>query len=329
MSKIGFWIDNARYIALPQSILPTLVAIFYASTQTNFQLLFALCALFGIIFAHLAFNLLDDYFDYKKGSPYIRKELDANGFRARMGKCSYITSGATTLKQLFSVAISLLMVASLFGIIIFLKQGISILYITIIGGILGFFYSAPPFRLSYRGLGLFVIIILFGPLLMSGTMYASCGMLDQTLLFLSIPIGILVANIGYVHDVMDVEPDKKAGKKTWAVLLNNYTAIYIFAALFNFSPWLIITTGIILKILPICYLILLILLPHSIYLFILLIRFRKNPNEKIKPKWWMQPMERWKELQKAGVDWFLIRWYLARNILIYFCLISILLILIF
>ncbi|MDR2980540.1 MAG: prenyltransferase [Bacteroidales bacterium] len=323
MKNILFWLNNARYIALPQSILPTLVAICYASTHSNFRFIYALLPFVGITCAHLAFNLFDDYFDYKKGSPYTREKLIAEGFRARLGKCDYITSGAATMKELCRAASLFLVAAILLGTIIFLKWGVGIVYLTLTGGILGFFYSAPPFRLSYRGLGLPVIIIMFGPLLMSGIMYAACGRVDTMLIYLSIPIGILVANIAYVHDVMDVEPDKKVGKKTLAVLLNNYTSIYIIAALFNFSPWILVGAGVLSGILNTWYLVTLLFLPNSIYLFILLIRFRKNPARQIQPQWWMQPMERWGEIRKGGIDWFMIRWYLARNILIYFCLICI------
>ncbi|MDL2326990.1 prenyltransferase, partial [Bacteroidales bacterium OttesenSCG-928-A14] len=267
MKGVRFWIGNARYIALPQSILPALVAICYAATFDEFRLLYAIFALFGILAAHLAFNLFDDYFDYKKDSPYIRKQLDAEGFRARLGKCDYITSGETTLRKLLQTAVILLVIALAFGTIIFLKWGMGILYIAGLGGLLGYFYSAPPLSLSYRGLGIFVIVLMFGPLLMCGVLYASCGFVDSTLIYLSIPVGILVANIAYVHDVMDVEPDKKVGKKTLAVLLNNYTAIYVFAAIFNFLPWILIVAGVALEIIPMAYLFALLLLPHSIYLF--------------------------------------------------------------
>lgn len=329
MKRVFFWIENARYVALPQSILPTIVAICYASSFSNFHFSYAILAFLGIICAHLGFNLLDDYFDYKKGSPYTRGVLNAEGFRARLGKCDYITSGAATLRQLVFAAATFLTIALVFGIIIFLKWGVGILYLAAIGGLFGIFYSAPPFRLSYRGLGLFVIIVMFGPLLMSGILYAACGMVDNTLIFLSIPIGILVANVAYVNDVLDFEPDKKVGKKTLAVLLKSYKAIYIMAALFNFLPFILIIIGILTKIIPVWYITTLLLLPHSIYLFNSLLRFKKNPSEEILPQWWMQPMEKWQAIKNAGIDWFMIRWFLARNILIYFSLIYSIIILIF
>ena len=98
MNKIGFWINNARTIALPQSVLPALCAISLGAMHEGFCWWMAIVALLGIICAHLGFNLADDYFDYKQGSVEKRKELKEN---IRKGKCSYIESGKTTLKQLF------------------------------------------------------------------------------------------------------------------------------------------------------------------------------------------------------------------------------------
>ncbi len=41
------------------------------------------------------------------------------------------------------------------------------------------------------------------------------------------------------------------------------------------------------------------------------------------PRWWMGPMGNWNEYVKAGVDWFLFRWLMARNINTFFCLVVI------
>jgi 1,4-dihydroxy-2-naphthoate octaprenyltransferase len=53
MNKIKFWIDNARSIALPQSILPSLLAISVSALHDGFSWWMAIVALFGVICAHL------------------------------------------------------------------------------------------------------------------------------------------------------------------------------------------------------------------------------------------------------------------------------------
>jgi len=42
-----------------------------------------------------------------------------------------------------------------------------------------------------------------------------------------------------------------------------------------------------------------------------------------KPYRWLGPMRDWEPVRASGVDWFLMRWLTARNILSSFCLILI------
>ena len=52
-------------------------------------------------------------------------------------------------------------------------------------------------------------------------------------------------------------------------------------------------------------------------------RFINNLPCDDTPRWWMGPMGNWNEYVKAGVDWFLFRWLMARNINTFFCLVVI------
>ncbi|MEG1555805.1 MAG: prenyltransferase [Bacteroidales bacterium] len=188
IKKLTFWIDNARYNALPQSLLPAIVAVFAASQQNTFSLFYALLAVMGIIFAHLSMNLLDDYFDYKNKGTTIRNQLAAGGIRSRIAKCEYLTSGQASVKQLLTASALFALLALFFGTFILIKQGIGILYITLITTFFGISYSGIPFKFSYHGMGELVIGLIFGPLLMSGVFYASCVMLSTFIFFISVPV---------------------------------------------------------------------------------------------------------------------------------------------
>ena len=83
MSKIGFWIKNARSISLPQSALPCLTAVVLCIGQEGFLWWLALPVLLGICAAQLGMNLADDYFDYKHASR-TRADISINSVRARM-----------------------------------------------------------------------------------------------------------------------------------------------------------------------------------------------------------------------------------------------------
>lgn len=327
--------DNARKISLPQSAIPCITAMALSIGHEGFTWYLALPVLLGVCAAHLGMNLADDYFDYRKGIPSnaIRSTLAAEGsIRARMEKCHYIQSGEATEEELFKVFWMFLGFAGIMGAAAVLTQWLvngpgaaaAVILYAVLGLIIGIQYSGKPLQLGYHGLGELVIGIMFGPLNMLGVHAAMTGEIFSPDMFLfSIGVGCMVTNIVYVHSVMETGADEKLGKFTFAHLLGSHraqvTAIGLFAAIpflclaadivfFGWNPWFLLT---------------LVTVPMSIFLVISTYRFINDIPQEDKPKWWMGPMGDWDSYVKAGMDWFLIRWLLARNIDTFFCLIVI------
>lgn len=215
-SNIFFWLKNARCVALPQSLFPTFIALSMAYPQENFSWQFAILTLLGVVFAHLSVNLFDDYFDFKQHGVGNREEWASSGLKMRIAKGDYLIAGKTTTKMLFQVASILGILALAIGFYIGYHRGIPIFFMAILGGLLGFFYSAKPLKLSYRGLGEIIVTLLFGPLLMSGVYYVAVGNLPPALWFVSFPMGILIGNVLYTHSILDFAHDEKALKITLA-----------------------------------------------------------------------------------------------------------------
>ncbi|MCL1938117.1 MAG: prenyltransferase [Candidatus Azobacteroides sp.] len=323
LDTFRFWINNARSTALPQSILPGVLAVCMASQVKGFSAGLGILAVLGVIIGHLGINLFDDYFDYKVKGTQFRDVLAQKGFRSRIAKCHYITSGATDLDSLLTAACAFSLTAMLIGGVLFVFREYFIAAVAFITAILGISYSGPPLRLSYRGLGEFVIGIVFGPLLMIGVYYSACGRFDGSVLFVSIPVGLLVANIVYTHAIMDYEPDKEVGKMTLAVLLKNKNAMLCCLAFFLLAAFASIIAGVISGYLSKYYLLTLLAFPMACALFYLMVQFVRYPQKKFSPRFWMGPMSNWPLIQKNQLEWFMIRWLLARNLLSFFCLIVI------
>ncbi|MCL2596510.1 MAG: prenyltransferase [Paludibacter sp.] len=324
-NTISFWLDNSRPTALPQSILPALTALFLSIHSKDFIWWLAALAVLGVAFAHLGINLFDDYFDVKKKKQTYREDIVHKGMRARIGKTPYLTSGEATEKQLLIACFIFCAIALIIGAVIFWFRGINILYITAITAIIGIQYSAPPLRLSYHGLGEIVICLVFGCLNMIGVGFAACGEFSSELFLLSLPVGLLVMNIVYIHSILDFIPDKEVGKHTLAVLLNNQKAMLVLLFFVIFVPFLSIIIGIILKICGIKYLFVFLLLPMAITLFKMMLAFVKTPDRKFTPKFWLGPFNQWESIKEYKIEWFMIRWLTARNLISFFCLIIIIL----
>ena len=140
---------------------------------------------------------------------------------------------------------------------------------------------------------------------------------------MSIAIGLLVTNIVYVHSVMETEADGELGKMTFARLFKSRTTQLVFVGIFALVPFALLGLGIALGWWSWWYLTTLLTLPMSIYLIYSLSRFVKGLPTNDNPRWWMGPMTEFEIFKETGMDWFLIRWLLARNVVMYWCLIII------
>ena len=97
-----------------------------------------------------------------------------------------------------------------------------LLFVGLLGCVLGGAYTLGPYRLSYRGLGEPAIAIGFGPVMVLGAHYVmTAGTLPgwnwPAPLLASLPIGLLVTMIVWINEFQDVPADRKAGKQTWLV----------------------------------------------------------------------------------------------------------------
>ncbi|MDD3436743.1 MAG: DUF1796 family putative cysteine peptidase [Candidatus Gastranaerophilales bacterium] len=315
INRLKIWFRIARGYTIPQSVIPYIFAVIFAAKQCHINYFLSFLGLIGVALVHMSVNMLDDYFDWKKGAVAEYKKLVDAGIQTATHKCFYLEQNLTTPKKLFNVAIAMDAVACLIGLFISYKVGISLIIIAFLTGLMGFFYSAPPIRLSYRGLGEIAIGIIFGPLLMAGAYITAGATLDKPILFASLSLGLLIANIAHTHAIMDFKSDEKVGKTSLATFFKTRDNAIVVQALIYIAAYLILALGIILKIFPLAYAITFITIPKA-YALIKLMK-----TEEKQKKLWMGVIENWKQLQEEGSDWFMLRLCLSRNILIDFILI--------
>lgn len=333
MGKISKWFSNARSVSLAQSVLPSLLAVVFALGYPGFNIWLALLAVIGVASAHLAMNLADDYFDYKVDMLGDRYKVVRQGFRAMMVKYPYLTDGSETLGSLRRAIASFSAVALLCGAVIFYFRTVQyglwgmqgswhILAIVVLAAFLGAFYSAPPLKLAYKGLGELVIGIIFGPLLILGVYYASCAQPGSDMIWISVSVGLLVLNILFTHSVIERKGDEASNKMTFARLLGSDKANLTAAWLINLIPFAMIVFAVCTGRMHPAYLAVLLMLPRSIWLCRSLGEFvAGNTGVPDKPAVWLGAMRNWDKYREAGIDWFMMRWLTARNALSGFCMI--------
>lgn len=206
----------------PVIVMPVVLGASVAwFTTRSFQFpLFALC-LVGAISLHVAANAIDDVYDYSNGVDSVSDQLfpkDAPGWKP-------IPRGLMSVGEGFAVASLFYLVSVMVGIYLSLVVGWLALAIAVPGIILSWVYTAPPFKLDYRGLGLGEISILvsFGPLPALGAYYVLAHQLSILPVLASIPTGLLTTDVLVTHDLIFYEPYKTSGKRSLAVTLGRQT----------------------------------------------------------------------------------------------------------
>lgn len=308
LERLKLWFEIGRGFTTPLSVLPYVFAVILAAKSYKIDLFLSFLGLIGIFIVHLSVNMLDDYFDWKKGAVATYKNLEAQGLVPENNKCFYFTQNLVTPLKVFIVASLLCAIAFLIGLFIASKVGVSVIIIALITAALGFFYSASPIKLSYRGLGEPVIALIFGPLLMTGAYLTAGAHLDKFILLISTIMGIFVMNIGYVHAVSDFDSDLKVGKKSFPGFFKTKDNAITVLALIYAIAYALLVYGIKAKIFPVATVATFILLPKIVALVNLM------RNSDIEPKFWMGPMEDWKKVKEQGAEWFMLRICLTRNI---------------
>ena len=331
LKKLRQWMKNARSMSLVQSLMPAVLAVVLAIGAEGFNIYLALLACLGVACAHLGMNLADDYFDYKADMLSDRDKVIRKGFRAMMVKYPYLTDGSESLRSLCRAIASFIAAALACGAVIFTVRSVQngiftlqgtwiILALTLCCDFLGVFYSAPPLKLAYRGLGELVIGFIFGPLLMTGVYYSAAGKFDMQVVMVSVPVGLLVLNILFTHSFIERKGDAESNKMTFALLLGSDKACMAASLLINFLPYLMIAAGCLCGLLHYAYLAVFLVLPRSIWLCRSLCSFTRGDVDIIdRPPFYMGNMLDWEGIKGASIGWFMGRWLASRNILSAFC----------
>jgi 1,4-dihydroxy-2-naphthoate octaprenyltransferase len=183
-----------------------------------------LLALFGIMALHAGANIVNDYFDSVSGNDWANKNVTPFSGGRQFIQQGILSSRATLLTGIFCFILG-----GILGIIILLlTHSIFILILGLAGILGGFFYTAPPFKLGYRGIGEFIIAFLFGILPVYGSYYLQTGRIDYLPLSAGCVIGILIFLVIFVNEFPDLAADTQANKKTLVVRYGIETGVWIY-----------------------------------------------------------------------------------------------------
>ena len=201
-------------------------------------------AVLGLIVAHAANNMINDYFDLTGG-------VDTDDYVRALYAPHPILSGWVTKRQL-GIAILIANAIDL-AIMLYLAsiRGPLVIAFALAGLFISVFYVAPPIRLKHIGLGEPGVFVVWGPLMVAGTFFVATGELPGWVWLASLPYAILVTTVLFGKHIDKISADAALGIRTLPVILGESLArrvaqvlmiafypIVIGAALVGFiGPW--------------------------------------------------------------------------------------------
>lgn len=321
--KVQF-IELTRGYTLLTSAAPWFIAAAAASVSSHFysdvkvKLFTTFLSFIAIICIHLAVNLFDDYIDVnkklKEGIP-----LDKVKFEDKVrNKAGLIINGTYSLKTVRIILGVLFGTGILAGIYFTALYGWIIPFYAILAGVLSILYPISSKFYSSE----IITGLIFGPLLIMGTYTALTGLYLNKLFIMSIAVGLIIVVLLHTHNIMDFDYDKQNGKNTLCTLIGSkkgalaalaveiltaYLIIIYLAFTKQFSYWILASIAL--------------TLPLSIKLIVSLNDYNNIKDVNFTPKWYLGPMENWSKIKGEHIEYFMYRFYIARNLGFYFCVI--------
>ncbi|HKA13797.1 MAG TPA: prenyltransferase [Myxococcota bacterium] len=218
MDGVSRWLLITRASVFPMTILSGLIGGLLAAHAPGADLALCALAVVGLVIAHAANNMINDYFDLESGvdsAEYVRAQYAPHP----------VLSGLISKKGLL-LAIALANLVDL-AILIWLAgaRGPALVVFALLGLFVSVFYVAPPVKLKHHGLGEPGVFLVWGPLMIGGTYYATAGTVAPWVLVASVPYALLVTCVLMGKHVDKIEADTAKGIHTLPVILGRDRAL--------------------------------------------------------------------------------------------------------
>lgn len=238
--QLKLWIRAMRAGFFQAVIIPAFLGTAVAWYETGvFFPGYFLLAVVGVVCVLAGTNLANDYFDHKSQADDINREVTPFSGGSRV-----IQEGLISPAKIYRASLIFFGLASLIGLYLIYVRGLVILIIGILGILSGYFYTASPIRIGYRGWGELIVGLNCGPLVVLGAYYIQAQALSLGALLVSIPVGLLITAVLYINQFPDYIPDKLSQKGTLVVRMGRERALKGFYLLVIFAYLFIILGGI-------------------------------------------------------------------------------------
>ncbi|MDX1596135.1 MAG: prenyltransferase [Nitrosopumilaceae archaeon] len=249
--SLSVWLRVIRIRFLLASVIAVSVGLsIHWWISNSFDLVSAILTMAGVMALHASVDLLNDYWDFKRG-------IDTKTKRTKMsGGTGVLPEGLLDPKSVYRAGILFLILGAVIGTYFVINHGI------IIAAILGFailsiyFYST---KIVNSGLAEFFVAVK-GTMIVLGTYYIQSNEIISEVILSGVVVGVLSSLVLFIASFPDYDADKSKGRKTLVIALGKKQATKIFW-LFPLISFGLIVSGVMLELFPVSTLLTLFSIP--------------------------------------------------------------------
>ena len=278
LKRLEIWWRAFRFHYTSASFMPGILGAMIAWTMDGqFHPGLFLLVMLGLVLNHMALNMTDDYYDFRhlvdvfateEGNPYV-------------GGSRTLSDGLIQPQSMRRVFSSFYIIAIGIGLYLGMIRGSLVLFLLVLGFFCAFFYTAPPIRFGYRGLGEIAQLLCFGPAIGLGAYYVQAQKISWEAFWGTLPFGIMLFSMITINEIPDYFEDRKGGKLNLVARFGRETGVWLFIVSL-LSAYGVILTGVLLRRIPPLGLISLLTLPIA-YKTIYVLRVHYQEPVKMAP----------------------------------------------
>ncbi|NWJ77765.1 prenyltransferase [Marine Group I thaumarchaeote] len=222
---ISVWLRVIRVRFLLASIIAVSVGLAITWWHTgNISIFDAILTMCGVLALHASVDLLNDYWDFKRG-------IDTTTHRTKMsGGSGVLPEGLLKPAQVYAAGIAFLIIGTAIGIYFIATDGVVIGIILAFAVISIYFYST---KIVDWGLAE-VFVAIKGSMIVMGTYFVQTSQITEQSVLAGIVIGVLSSLVLFITSFPDHDADKAKGRKTLVISLGMQKAcsiLWIFPAI--------------------------------------------------------------------------------------------------
>ena len=242
MASISTWLMQIRLpflVLTPVSVLVGVSVALYESYPIH--ALHLALALVGALLAHIAVNVLNEYFDYQSGVDFKTVRTPFSG------GSGVLVEGRLNPRSVYALGLVCIAAIIAIGGYFWYAHGPAILPLGVLGLATVYFYTtyitrSPLLCAVAPGFG-------FGPLMVMGTYFALTGTYSLAAGLASLVPFFLVSNLLLLNQFPDVEADASASRRHLPIAIGKKGSAEVYAVLL-LAAYVALVVSVLVKVLP-------------------------------------------------------------------------------